>query len=576
MEHQFPAYMMPQASQPQPNDMFVFATTNLPQAPLHLNGYDDFINFSYPPPPPNPDTMDPPTPPLTTPPSAQSLPSSSPAIPSRTSPDRFAREALTEKPGNSDDVLADMVHLLAQPDAWNAIPNVIGDATLALSHDARDRIVATVQLLLHRALQSRSPPSQCSQGLFGRIVALPPSHVLVHFIDIGKDCLTSYALSKRGQYLSMLKNTGLLQPEQSPLHYNPDGLDLWERWKEQEQRNRHAYAWVYVDLELSLLHDLPPILSINDLQVPLPHENHLWNASSYNNWLEASGTQGTHETPSLNAFFRSFLQGRLAGSEDLPVHHLRLLLHPLQAMVLEQQQLLRIFDTDEPSNRYRVLSKIKILGRLQETQDMLQDLATLLNRHSMATPTSERGGTGDWLQSAKWVSMIMLHLVSLNVFTSIPEIEKCAREEPPASDAARAEMWRRARYPEGESYVLFHAGQIFRLIDSLPLEARPTWWPVAFYRASMACWALRSLDRQSPGLQQIEVNIDAILPSEEERSHNTTLGIPVVTLPDGRRLAVLEGSNSLRYCISKLESYPSHLVRGIIDKVRFFSDRWSY
>ncbi|PZD29742.1 hypothetical protein A1F97_10272, partial [Pyrenophora tritici-repentis] len=573
MEHQFPAYMMPQASQPQPNDMFVFATTNLPQAPLHLNGYDDFINFSYPPPPPNPDTMDPPTPPLTTPPSAQSLPSSSPAIPSRTSPDRFAREALTEKPGNSDDVLADMVHLLAQPDAWNAIPNVIGDATLALSHDARDRAMLTDQheshVLAHGLIEvCRIALDDLleSQSIAQPMVGGSALQLLTLCTRSGKDCLTSYALSKRGQYLSMLKNTGLLQPEQSPLHYNPDGLDLWERWKEQEQRNRHAYAWVYVDLELSLLHDLPPILSINDLQVPLPHENHLWNASSYNNWLEASGTQGTHETPSLNAFFRSFLQGRLAGSEDLPVHHLRLLLHPLQAMVLEQQQLLRIFDTDEPSNRYRVLSKIKILGRLQETQDMLQDLATLLNRHSMATPTSERGGTGDWLQSAKWVSMIMLHLVSLNVFTSIPEIEKCAREEPPASDAARAEMWRRARYPEGESYVLFHAGQIFRLIDSLPLEARPTWWPVAFYRASMACWALRSLDRQSPGLQQIEVNIDAILPSEEERSHNTTLGIPVVTLPDGRRLAVLEGSNSLRYCISKLESYPSHLVRGIIDK----------
>ncbi|KAL7773046.1 hypothetical protein CFE70_003010 [Pyrenophora teres f. teres 0-1] len=670
MEHHFPAYMMPQASQPQPNDMFVFATTSLPQAPLHLNGYDDFINFSYPPQPPNPDAMGVGSSgAMFSPMSRMNMHGNDPhilsqglsAVPSRTSPDRFSREALTEKPGNSDDVLADMVHLLAQPDAWSAIPNVIGDATLALSHDARDRIVATVQLLLHRALQSRSPPSQCSQGLFGRIVALPPSHVLVHFINMyaaridsvqpylglagcpttnihdilsvdmadigmlliillitqgamltdqheshvlahglievcrialddllenqsiaqpmvggsalqlltlctrsGKDCLTS-----------MLKNTGLLQPEHSPLHYTPDGLDLWERWKDQEQRNRHAYAWVYVDLELSLLHDLPPILSINDLQVPLPHENHLWNASSYSNWLEARGTQGIHETPSLNAFFRSFLQGRLAGSEDLPVHYLRLLLHPLQAMVLEQQQLLRIFDTDEPSNRYRVLSKIKILGRLQETQDMLQDLATLLNRHSMATPTAEGGGAGDWLQSAKWVSMIMLHLVSLNVFTSIPEIEKCAREEPPASDAARADMWRRARYPEGESYVLFHAGQIFRLIDSLPLEARPTWWPVALYRASMACWALRSLDRQSPGLQQTEVNIDTMLPSEEERSHNTTLGIPVVTLPDGRRLAVLEGSNSLRYCITKLEGYSSHLVRGIIDKVTIFSDRWS-
>ncbi|RMZ71127.1 transcription factor Cmr1 [Pyrenophora seminiperda CCB06] len=248
MEPQFPAYMMPQASQSSADDMFVFATTSLPQAPLHLNGYDDFINFPYPPPPANSDTMDvgsssmfspmspmnmhgndpqllsqrlggadvykqqqhrqqqhlheqqyqqqgrqraislgphqPPTPPLTTPPSAPSLPSSSPAIPNCTSPDRCIGEGLAKKLGNSDDVLADMVHLLAQPDAWNAIPNVIGDATLVLSHDARDRIVATVQLLLHRALQARSPPSRCSQGLFGRIVALPPSHVLVHFIDM--------------------------------------------------------------------------------------------------------------------------------------------------------------------------------------------------------------------------------------------------------------------------------------------------------------------------------------------------------------------------------------------------------
>jgi len=389
----------------------------------------------------------------------------------------------------------------------------------------------------------------------------------------GKDDLASYALSKRGQYLSMLKNTSLLQPEQSPLHYTPDGLDLWERWKGQEQRNRYAYAWVYVDFELSLLHDLPPILSINDLQVPMPHDNLLWNASSYSSWLEASGPQGIYKLPSLNSFFRSFLQGRLAGNEDLPVHHLRLLLHPLQAMVLEQQQLLRIFDTDEPSNRYRVLSKIMILGRLQETQDMLQDLATLLNRHPVI-PTTKGGATQE--QTAKCISMIMLHLVSLNVFTSIPEIEKCAREEPPASNAARAEVWRRARYPEGESYVLFHAGQIFRLIDNLTTDARPTWWPVALYRASLACWALRSLDGPSPGLQQPEVNIDAILPSEEERSHNTTAGIPVVTLSDGRRLAILEGSNSLKYCINKLEGYPSHLARGIMDKVRFYSNRWSY
>lgn len=418
--------------------------------------------------------------------------------------------------------------------------------------------------------------------------------------------INQYALSKRGQYLSVntpfvrlrKHSANLRRCSKTPASCNRNShhsiTPLTDSIFGSNGRNKsnaigephltpsldiptnpssHAYAWVYVDFELSLLHDLPPILSINDLQVPLPHENQLWNASSYSNWLEASGIQGIHGTPSLNSFFRSFLQGRLTGNEDLPVHHLRLLLHPLQAMVLEQQQLLRIFDTDEPSNRYRVLSKIKILGRLQETQNMLQDLATLLNR-SPVMPATERGAAQE--QTAKCVSMIMLHLVSLNVFTSIPEIEKCAREEPPASNAARAEVWRRARYPEGEGYVLFHAGQIFRLLDNLMIDARPTWWPVALYRASMACWALRSLDGLSPGLQQPEVNIDAILPSEEERSHNTTAGIPVVTLSDGRRMAILEGSNSLIYCINKLEGHPSHLARGIMDKVRFCLDRWSY
>jgi hypothetical protein len=239
-------------------------------------------------------------------------------------------------------------------------------------------------------------------------------------------------------------------------------------------------------------------------------------------------------------------------------------------MVLEQQQLLRIFDTDEPSNRYRVLSKIKILGRLQETQDLLQDLGTLLTRSKVSAAQDDKGQ----VHFNDNVSMIMLHLVSLNVFTSIPEIEKCAKEEPPVADAARAEMWRWARYPEGESYVLFHAGQIFRLIDRLSTEGRPTWWPVAIYRAAMSCWSLRSLDQSSPSVA-VEVCIDALLPSQEEYFLNTTTGTPVVTLGDKGRLPILEGNNSLHYCISKLESHPTHCSRNVLEKARYFLDRWS-
>jgi hypothetical protein len=239
-------------------------------------------------------------------------------------------------------------------------------------------------------------------------------------------------------------------------------------------------------------------------------------------------------------------------------------------MVLEQQQLLRIFDTDEPSNRYRVLSKIKILGRLQETQDLLQDLGTLLTRSKVSAAQDDKGQ----VHFNDNVSMIMLHLVSLNVFTSIPEIEKCAKEEPPVADSARAEMWRWARYPEGESYVLFHAGQIFRLIDRLSTDGRPTWWPVAIYRAAMSCWSLRCLDQSSPSAA-VEVCIDALLPSQEEYFLNTTTGTPVVTLGDKGRLPILEGNNSLHYCISKLESHPTHCSRNVLEKARYFLNRWS-
>jgi hypothetical protein len=258
--------------------------------------------------------------------------------------------------------------------------------------------------------------------------------------------------------------------------------------------------------------------------------------------------------------------------ENVSFDHLRLLLHPLQAMVLEQQQLLRIFDTDEPSSRYRVLSKIKVLGRLQETQDLLQYLTTLLSGCSTSDQMQDHQGH---TASANGVSMIMLHLVCLNVFTNIPEIERLAKEQPPTSDAARAEMWQRMRYAEGESYVLFHAGQVFRLIDSLPIGARPTWWPIAMYRASLACWSLRSSAQTSPESQAFVVSIDSLLPREEDRFLSTAAGTPVVTLPDGNRLPILEGTNSLQYCIVKLEGHSNDLVLSVLENVQSFAERWS-
>lgn len=148
---------------------------------------------------------------------------------------------------------------------------------------------------------------------------------------------------------------------------------------------RLVYAWVHVDLMISLLHDLPPGLSINDLHIPLPHDAFLWHAESVQAWIERyelSVAQVHADAPSLNSLFKRFLRGRFACNEKTPVHHLRLLLYPLQSMVFEQQQLLRVFGIDEPSSRSRLSSKVKVLSRLQETQDVLRQMFGLLNSRS--------------------------------------------------------------------------------------------------------------------------------------------------------------------------------------------------
>jgi hypothetical protein len=132
---------------------------------------------------PGPDQL--PTPTLTAAQTIQSPQMNTPGMSNAVTPYQSLEGASPAEVGKVEDVLRALVDLLAQPSAWHAFPNDRGDATQILNHDARDRMVAAVQLLLHRALcQNRVVLSPSTHGAFGRIVALPPSHVLVHFIEL--------------------------------------------------------------------------------------------------------------------------------------------------------------------------------------------------------------------------------------------------------------------------------------------------------------------------------------------------------------------------------------------------------
>jgi hypothetical protein len=186
--------------------MFDFSDMALPQEPFKMTGYEDFtmdettshMMFSSMPwmslpgldsqassigmgstefhkqhqelPPPGPNQL--PTPALAATHTTHSSQTTTPGM-------NNAQE------GKVEDDLRALAELLAQSGAWHEFPYNKCDATQNLDQDARDRIVAAVQLLLHRALcQNRVvlPPS--THGAFGRIVALPPSHVLVNFVEL--------------------------------------------------------------------------------------------------------------------------------------------------------------------------------------------------------------------------------------------------------------------------------------------------------------------------------------------------------------------------------------------------------
>ena len=162
---QFTGFMVPESQPPQNNDMLAFANSALPTPSLDLGGYDDFMGFPYPGAPANSEAMDtsnnlfasissmdihpsdplyppgcvgggqglqqqhhnlshrpnqPLTPPDTIHRGSTSIPASSPGLRNAFTPKQYPQKVV-DKSATSDDVLAQMVDLLAQPTAWQGL-----------------------------------------------------------------------------------------------------------------------------------------------------------------------------------------------------------------------------------------------------------------------------------------------------------------------------------------------------------------------------------------------------------------------------------------------------------------------
>ncbi|KAH9209946.1 hypothetical protein DL95DRAFT_19367 [Leptodontidium sp. 2 PMI_412] len=393
------------------------------------------------------------------------------------------------------------------------------------------------------------------------------------------------AMGQRGMYLSMLKHAGMLEPSLPvTISTDPSNIELqWRTWQQQESKNRLVYNWVMVDQELSLFHDTAPILSITELQTPMPGMECLWLAkdstewlavlqqtNSATGWLSPNSLEVRPLTPSLCDLFQDMLHDNISRHYDqLSPLQLKLLLHPLQSLLCHLRQVLSCFSDFFGARRgSRTVTKASTMLRLEEVQSLLQKWYELCAVHAKADPTCP----------VTRANLVLYHLISLNAVTSFPEIERLARRE--AFDGSSRELGvRYKRCIHQPEEVLIHCGQVIRLVSSMPREGRPHWWSTAIYRAALILW-VESLSRTDQNSQRMEKGpmfaIDAVMP--DDRSVISYLwngeGVPVLT--KGDRHVDLLPDDVLNHCISLLEQgVASRVSDGIKRKLQALSRNWS-
>ncbi|KAK2624558.1 hypothetical protein QTJ16_005751 [Diplocarpon rosae] len=403
------------------------------------------------------------------------------------------------------------------------------------------------------------------------------------------------AMGQRGMYLSMLKHAGMLEPLVPGTISSADALNIelqWRAWQQQESKNRLVYNWVMVDQELSLFHDTAPVLSISELQTPMPGMEGLWLARDGTEWLAAiQQSQGPGQeigppTPSLCDLFQDFLHDNLSRRYDqLSPLQLKLLLHPLQALLCHLRQVLSCFSASASDffgarrgSRTRTVTRASTMLRMEEVQSLLHQWYELCAVHAKADPACP----------VTRANLVLYHLVSLNAVTCFPEIERLARRE--RFDGSRRELavrYQKCIHQPEESII--HCGQVLRLVSAMPREGRPYWWSAAIYRAALILWLeglsrpdLGSSSSSSPILPSLAEKgplfmIDAVMP--DDRAVVSYLwngeGVPVLTSTRGEGNLEIRPEQVLGHCVALLEQgVASRVSDGIKRKLLELSRTW--
>lgn len=318
----------------------------------------------------------------------------------------------------------------------------------------------------------------------------------------------------------------------------------------------------------------------------MPDSDLLWQAKTANEWSElfsqvhnlgnGYSSVGSGARPlSLRELFRYFLDDDIVSHNiNLTPMHLRLLLHQLQTMVCQYCQLLSCFSDNLASRqRSRAVTAASTRVRLEEVLALLQRWSDLAERYIQSN--SPNGQLCPMMQA----NLVMYHLISLNAVTNFPEIERFARKE--NFDGSYQQMvFLHKKCISDVTEAIFHCGQVFRLIKSMPRGVRPPWWPGAIYRVALILWTHACIHNEANPTQQMQfqqgkgiVLVDSLKQEHPEivRYLQRQEGIPVLTKRDGTHVTIDNAFAVLSYCIDVIDEGVatrfSDGIRGKLEKL---------
>ncbi|KAF5258792.1 hypothetical protein FOXYS1_10610 [Fusarium oxysporum] len=176
----------------------------------------------------------------------------------------------------------------------------------------------------------------------------------------------------------------------------------------------------------------------------------------------------------------------------------------------------------------------------EEIKELLQKWYDLLTQS--APPDSRQ-----WLLCQ--VSLILYHLISLNLCASVPDIELVARGEFRQHSSNIEDLSALAlpyRCIQAREEAIFHCGQVLRLLREMEPVVRPLWWPLALYRVAIILWAI--------GLKHLPQNQDLSskhhLGTNVHNPYSSEFAIDAVT-PDDYRWRIFVQQKQGIPCLTK-------------------------